>query len=127
MSLNTLRRKEILKSKIQIRKLFEEGNHYGKYPLKMVFLWVDNSQQEEHCLFIPIVSARRYKKAVTRNRIKRVVRESYRLNKKSLIPYLTENNKKCILGVMYNANEKPTFEKVDNAMVHLLNGITKKV
>ena len=71
---------EKLKSKKAIEQLFIEGNSVSSYPLRMVFL------KKEHEVAFPIklgisVAKRKVNKAVGRNRIKRVVREVYRMNK----------------------------------------------
>ena len=73
-----------------------------------------------------LVSAKKYKKAVVRNKIKRVLKEIFRINKALFYPYLTENNKKCLLGIMYNGNEIPTFEEVQNSMISLLKRIPEE-
>jgi len=120
---NALKRNEMLKSKNQISNLFEKGVRFNKYPLKILILPVDASEQGEACLLMVMASAKKYKKAVIRNRIKRVVREAYRQNKKLLYPYLTENNKKCLLGIMYNGNENPIFEEIEKSISSLLKRV----
>jgi ribonuclease P protein component len=120
---NTLNRSEMLKSKIQINQLFEKGIRINKYPLKVLLLPVNDSEQDKSCLFMVMASAKKYKKAVSRNRIKRKIKEAYRLNKKLINSYLTENNKKCLLGVMYNGNEIPTFDEIEKSMVVLLKRV----
>ncbi len=110
MKSNTLKRNEMLKSNIQINSLFENGTRLNKHPLKIILLPIYNSEQQKNCSLIVMASAKKYKKAVVRNRIKRVLKEVYRKNKAMLISYLTENNKKCLLGIMYNGNEIPIFE-----------------
>ncbi|MEI6866119.1 ribonuclease P protein component [Flavicella sp.] len=76
----TYGKKEKLKSKKAIEQLFVEGISVSSYPLRMVFL------KKEHNALFPLklgvsVPKRKVNKAVDRNRIKRVLREIYRLNK----------------------------------------------
>lgn len=76
----TYGKKEKLKSKKAIEQLFIEGISVSSYPLRMVFL------KKEHDAEFPIklgisVPKKKVNKAVGRNRIKRVLREVYRLNK----------------------------------------------
>lgn len=125
MVCKTLKRSEMLKSKIQITQLFEKGTRHAKYPLKMLLLPIEPSEQKEVCLFMVMASSKKYKKAATRNRIKRLIKEAYRLNKDLFFPYLTENNKKCLLGVMYNGHEIPTFEEIEKSMIDLLKTVQK--
>lgn len=122
MKSNTLNRNEMLKSNIQIDALFKNGVSLSEHPLKIILLPQD-SEQQNLCLLIVMASAKKYKKAVTRNRIKRLLKEIYRNNKALFFPYLTENNKKCLLGIMYNGNEIPTFDEVEKSMVSLLKRI----
>ena len=123
MNGSTLNRDEMLKSRIQISILFEKGIRINKYPLKMLLLPTVDSEQIKPGLFMVMASKKKYKKAVTRNKIKRIVKEAYRLNKELLFQYLTENNKKCLLGVMYNGNEIPIFEEVEKSMISLLKRV----
>ena len=74
---------EKLKSQKAIEQLFAEGKSVSAYPLRMVYL--DNQSQ----LKVGVsVSKRNFKLAVHRNRVKRLLREGYRLNKNLLIGFL---------------------------------------
>ena len=123
MKSNTLKRNEMLKSNIQIDLLFKNGLRLSKHPVKIILLPLDDPEQQNHCSLIVMVSSKKYKKAVVRNRIKRILKEIYRNNKALFYPYLTENNKKCLLGIMYNGNEIPTFDEVEKSLISLLKRI----
>jgi ribonuclease P protein component len=120
---NSLKRNDMLKSKIQIDLLFKNGVRLSKYPLKIILLPVNDSIQQKPCSLIVMASANKYKKAIVRNRIKRLLKDIYRNNKSLFYPYLTQYNKKCQLGIMYNGNEIPTFGEVEESMVSLLKRI----
>lgn len=77
---NTLGKHERLKSKKLIEKLYQEGSSIKAFPLRMVFLKVENT------FIYPVqagvsVPKKNFKLAVDRNRIKRLMRETYRLQK----------------------------------------------
>ncbi len=70
------------------------------------------------------VSSRNFKKAVDRNRIKRLMREAYRLQKNNLQQELTQNNKRLSVFFLYVGKELPAydlvFEKIGTAIKRLI-------
>ncbi len=88
----TLHKSERLNSKTVIDRLFAEGTAFVVYPLK--FVWVNNPTGDIPAQAAFSVSKKGFKKAVIRNRIKRRMRESYRLIKPLFYEKL-----KCFLGV----------------------------
>ena len=77
---HTLGKEERLKSKKLIESLYQKGSSVKAFPLRMIFV------QTKHTSNFPVqmgvsVAKRNFKLAVDRNRIKRLMRESYRLQK----------------------------------------------
>ncbi|MCY2686513.1 ribonuclease P protein component [Salinimicrobium sp. TH3] len=79
-------KKEKLKSKIVIDSLFAEGNSVKKYPLRLVYLPLENSSENVNKVAVS-VPKRSFKRAVDRIKLKRLMREAYRKNK-----YLVTSN-----------------------------------
>jgi ribonuclease P protein component len=107
---------EKLKSKILIEKLFLEGKSISCFPLRLIFLKTTFNE--------PIIAKcgvsvgkRNFKNAVDRNKVKRLIREAYRLNKNS---YFNNITTQYALMILYIGNEKPTLKNIDIAMKNLL-------
>ena len=85
---------EKLKSKKLLDALFSSGKKINGFPIKLVYKPLDF---EDDCLIKVGVSVpkRNFKKAVDRNRIKRLMREAYRLNK-HIIHKREPNWKNCL-------------------------------
>jgi ribonuclease P protein component len=77
----TLKKQERLKSSKLIDRLFKDGKSFGIYPLRLVWLETDLPQAGVWVQTGFTVPKRRFAKATARNRIKRKVREAYRLKK----------------------------------------------
>ncbi|MEH6679528.1 MAG: ribonuclease P protein component [Sediminicola sp.] len=96
---------EKLKSKKLIEKLFAEGKSISHYPLRLVYM---KTSFEDGTKVRAAVTAskRNFKSAVKRNRIKRLMRESYRLNKHLVID---NNEDSYALMFLYLGKEMPTY------------------
>jgi ribonuclease P protein component len=73
------------------------------------------------------VSSRNFKKAVSRNGVKRIVREVYRLQKLPLQNLLEEQNKRLIVFFIYVGKELPVFNEVNGKMEIALQRIISVV
>jgi len=113
---------EKLKSKKLLDELFTSGKKLNEYPIKLVYKQLDF---EDDVLIKAGVSVpkRNFKKAVDRNRIKRLLREGYRLNKHILHDEL---NQKYVCMFLYLSKDMPTFEEINIKMECLLKKLAKK-
>lgn len=108
-------KKEKLKSKKQITQLFEQGKTITVYPLKLIYLQVNG--QDAKIQAGVAVPKKNFKSAVDRNRIKRLLRESYRLNK--AVVFNNTQGEFAFL-FLYLGKETPSFKEVDGKMKSLL-------
>lgn len=97
-------RKERLKSRQRIRALFEAGQSVHVYPLRLV--WQAHDEQASPLQIAFSVPKRRYKKAVVRNRIKRLLREAYRLQKQDWYAKAAEQQSSFALMLIYTGKEE---------------------
>lgn len=126
----TFKRDERLKSKKAISALFEEGNSFYCFPFRV--LWMDSIHRGHYPVQVAVsVSKKNFKKAVHRNRIKRLMREAWRLNKNRLYSSLEEHNKKIIVMLVFTGNKIPAYkvsagsmEKVVSKLLLLLQGVS---
>ncbi len=109
-------KKEKLKSKKLIEKLFKEGKVISNYPIKLVYLKTLLPKDIKFQAGVT-VSKKNFKTAVKRNRIKRLLRESYRFNK-----HVVFNNMEGNFAFMflYIGKEMPQYHKVDESMKKIL-------
>lgn len=120
----SLKKAERLSSKKCIDKLFAEGDSILQYPLKMVFLKTElQTKYPVQAGFT--TSKKNFKRAVARNRIKRVLRETYRLNKH--LVYNELEQEQLALFVIFIGKELPKYDIVEGAMKKGLSKIIKKI
>jgi ribonuclease P protein component len=108
---------EKLKSRKTIEAVFLEGKTFTNFPVKVFFLPLENVLVSQVAFAVP---KRSFKSAVTRNRIKRQLREAYRLQKQ-LIP--TNNGLNFALLFLYIGKEKPKYAQLEPAVGRLLKQI----
>lgn len=117
----TLGKKERLYKKNHFDELLSSGNSFVSYPLRGVFFLSEREEGDVPAQMAVSVSKKRFKRAVRRNRIKRLVRESYRLNKHQLYTIIPEGKTINILFIYLQdtIGEYSEFEKA------IIGGIKK--
>jgi len=119
---NSYPKTEKLKSKTLITKLFKEGKTITVFPIKLLYI----KTQE---LDVPIKAGvtapkRSFKSAVDRNHLKRLLRESYRLNKRGIFDNTEEQ---FALIFIYLGKEILDFNKVERKMILLLEKLKVRI
>lgn len=116
-------KKEKLKSKKLIEKLFAEGVGVTNYPIKLVYLKT-SYEDDAKCKVGVTVSKRNFKSAVKRNRIKRLMRESYRLNKHLIFNNIESN---FAFMFLYLGKEIPSQSKITNTIIPLMRKFVDEI
>jgi ribonuclease P protein component len=106
----TLGKEERLKSRKQTELLFSEGKKFTIAPLR--FHYSFSKAEKTSLQFGAGVSKRNFKKAVDRNRIKRLMREAYRLQKITLQEKLIEKKIQLNIFFIYTGKELPEYKEV---------------
>jgi len=118
-------KKEKLKSRTQLEAIFTSGKSFSVFPIKVFFLEAETTQTERIKVGVG-VSARHFKKAVHRNRIKRLLREAYRLEKQNLHQQLNEQQKQFAVFFLYIDKEMPAYEVLRGKMKEAIEKLMKK-
>lgn len=112
---NTYPNSEKLKSRKVIELLFSNGGSVSKYPLRLAFLQTGFEQEEKIKMGIS-VSKKYFKRAVDRNYFKRVLRETYRLNKHLLLDNLQQPH---AFMIMYQTKDRLDYHEINAKTVQL--------
>ncbi len=115
--------------------LFKEGNHFFSYPLRVQWICLPKDKIKEifpagknaqsarfdypaKCLIG--ASKRQLKKAVHRNRAKRLAKEAYRKNKSSFYAFLNTKDFVVLLALIYSASKLLPHNTVENSLKDVL-------
>ena len=113
----TYNKSEKLKSKKLIEQLFSEGESVSAFPLRLVYL--KTGFNDEVLIKTGVsVSKRYFKNAVDRNRIKRLMREAYRLHKPQLFNKISTQ---YAFMILYIGKDQTDFVTVEKSMRKLFN------
>lgn len=114
---------ERLKSRKTIGQLFQNGvgQSYVAYPLRVVWVRLDEATQTNFPAQVALsVSKRTFKTAVARNRLKRQIREAYRLHKHELYEKLNTAEHRIALMLMYIAKEPVPFSEIEKGVLKMV-------
>lgn len=117
------RKADKLKSRKQIELVFKKGKTFMAFPLK-IHWYADKSA---HAVLQAAVSvpSRHFKKAVDRNKIKRIMREAWRLNKNSLQQQTVDLHQNLSVFIVYVGNEVPQYDTLANKTETSINKLKK--
>ena len=122
----TLCRDERLRSRKWMERLRHQGIAVKSPSLILVFMPVDQSvfpSAKTSVMFS--VSKRIYKRAVDRNRIKRLMRESFRKQKEIIHPVVNNNQVHCMMQFIFTGKQLPEYTYVYSRVSELLKRMLK--
>lgn len=101
---------EHLCSRRLIERLYAEGQRLRVYPY--IIQWLEEPTLEVPCQVLIVAPKRKLHHAVDRNRIKRLMRECYRLHKERLYQLLQASGKRITLSLVYTHDGLMTYEQL---------------
>lgn len=118
----SLGKSERLKSRKQIDSLFESGKKITQFPFRLLYL----SEQGKGAVKAGFtVSSKNFPRAVDRNKIKRLSRESYRTQKKELENLILKTQTQLSLFLIYTGREIISYEEILVIMKQLLSKLIR--
>lgn len=115
----TYNKKEKLKSRKQLEALFGKGKTVLHFPVK-VFYRLPGEPLDNVVKAGVGASSRNFKKAVQRNRIKRLLREAYRLHKQPLHQFMEAHNRQLVVFLLYIDKAMPQKRVIESKMPFVL-------
>lgn len=126
MPLHSFKREERLKSRKIIGALFSDGHSFGQYPLRLIWKEINDQQPASPIQCTVSVAKKKFPKATDRNRIRRRVKEAYRLHKHWVYEAIEESGTHYALMILYVAKESLPYEDIEQAMKKMLSRFLKK-
>ncbi|MEM7109019.1 MAG: ribonuclease P protein component [Bacteroidota bacterium] len=119
---NTFKKAERLSKKKHIQELFDQGSSFYLYPFKILYFPSAglDPEPEFHQVLIS-VPKRNFKRAVDRNRLKRRIREAYRLNKS-----LLADSEKLLIAYIYTSKEILAYAEIEKKLIAGLVNLSSK-
>ena len=119
---------ERLKSRSQIDQLFKIGKSKRYGHIRVVWHEVNDNEAAYTPFKVAFsVPKRIFKKAVDRNRLKRQMREAFRLHKHCLYEPLTENDKQLALMIVYISSDVKDYHIISDEISLCLKDIINKM
>lgn len=96
-------------------RLLAGGKSFISYPVRVVYRCSPRRENDFPARMAVSVSKKRFKRAVKRNRIKRLIREAYRLNKALLYEWIPAD---CTIDILfiYLESEVADYKKIEKAI-----------
>ena len=121
----TCKKEERLYGHASLEAVYNTGKHINNSCFKFIFLKVEDIN-EPPCRVVFSVPKRNFKKAVDRNRIKRQMREAYRLHKQLFYQQLSEKQRQLHLYIIYTGKQLAEFSILQDNLIKGLSSIVNK-
>ena len=110
----------------EIQSLFKTGTGFSSYPYRVVFLVHPAGDLPPTCRLLLSVSKKRFHHAIKRNRVKRLIRETWRKNKSKLYEICHRDTISVDVALVYNATVIHTYETLFDKTSKAINEVIKR-
>lgn len=113
-------------SKRTLQEVYEKGTEVKEIPF--ILKYIDKRDPNAAAFQVVIVvPKRKFRKATTRNQIRRYIREALRMNKQELEMVLNEKNRQLALFLLYVGNREPNFHDIERKIKKLYKRIVHEI
>jgi ribonuclease P protein component len=119
----SFKKKERVTGEKRIETLFSAGHSFVAYPLRVVFVETAPIADMPPVSILISVPKKRIKSAVKRNRLKRLIRETYRLNKH----LIDLKDSRLDIAFVYIKDELSDYAAIEKGMRKALQGLTQQI
>jgi len=120
----TFNKEERLYKRNNIEALFSKGAFFFSFPFKII--WIETKDQHDFPAKLLIsVPKKNFKRAVDRNRVKRLIREAYRKNKGQLYGALESQDKTLSFAIIYTRKEILSYQEIEQYIIAMLEKLNK--
>jgi ribonuclease P protein component len=121
---NTFRKQDKLKSSLTIEKLYKDNHFVLSHPLKCYYSFSELPAEQNTVRVAFTVPKRAFKNAVQRNKLKRKMREAYRLHyRKILEQFVSQSNKQLQLLIIFTGKETLEYRMIEKNIKKILQKV----
>jgi ribonuclease P protein component len=122
----TFRKDERISSQKESDFLFSEGNSFRIFPLRVIYAKRESIEDKGISVLIS-VPKKKIKHAVHRNRLKRLIKEAYRLNKQILAGEEQLQSGRCLVALVFMGNDLVPYKEIEEALIKGLTQLKEKL
>ncbi|MBR6878576.1 MAG: ribonuclease P protein component [Bacteroidales bacterium] len=112
--------------KNDIQSLFDQGTGFSCYPYRVVYLFRPTGEHPTTCRLLLSVSKKRFHHAFKRNRVKRLIRESWRKNKSPLYEICEQHTISVDVALIYTATVIHSYEEMYNKTAKVVTELIRR-